>query len=224
MTDNPPTTPFTTPVPTPGRDADTQLTEVIQRVAGANPTASATPLAGQTASTPTHATTGTPAAPAQTVAPAAPAATAAGFPPVVAPAAPPTADADAAAGKDAPPQRIALVVVVGMSLLAVAFIVMIFVNVSSASINALAVIAAPIAAMVAAYYGITLSIQQVKNERAEKERAVARADAADAASRETEVWAAQMESGLRVAVAKLNAAGVNTSEVTKAAGTPDGFF
>ena len=222
MTDNPPTTPFTTPVPTPlstagnaqpgrpvsapGHDADTQLTEVIQRVAGAAPT-------GATAA---------PAAPANTVAPAPLAATAAVIPPVAASAAPPTADA--APGKDTPPQRIALVVVVGMSLLAVAFIVMIFVNVSSASINALAVIAAPIAAMVAAYYGITLSIQQVKNERAEKERALARADSADAASRETEVWAAQMESGLRVAVAKLTAAGVNTSEVTKAAGTPDGFF
>jgi hypothetical protein len=33
-----------------------------------------------------------------------------------------------------------------------------------------------------------------------------------------------MESGLRVAMAKLNAAGVNTDEVTKAAGTPADFF
>ena len=88
----------------------------------------------------------------------------------------------------------------------------------------MAVIAAPIAAMVAAYYGITLSIQQVKNERAEKEKALARAEAAEAISRETEVWSAQMESGLRVAMAKLTAAGVTTSEVTKAAGTPADFF
>jgi hypothetical protein len=86
------------------------------------------------------------------------------------------------------------------------------------------VIATPIATMVAAYYGITLSIQQVRNERAEKEKAIARADAAVTASRETEVWAAQMESGLRVAMAKLTAAGIGTDEVTKAAGTPDDFF
>jgi len=121
-------------------------------------------------------------------------------------------------------QRTALVVLVGIGALALAFIVMILVGVSSESINALAVFATPIASMVAAYYGITLSIQQVKNERAEKEKAIARADAADAGSRETEVWAAQMESGLRVAMAKLAAAGVGTDEVTKAAGTPDGFF
>lgn len=120
--------------------------------------------------------------------------------------------------------RVPLVVLVGIVALAVAFIVLIFVNATNASINALAVIATPIASMVAAYYGITLSIQQVKNERAEKEKAIARADAADAASRETEVWAAQMESGLRVAMVKLTAARVQTDEVTKAAGTPDDFF
>ena len=123
-----------------------------------------------------------------------------------------------------PVQRTALVVLAGIGALALAFIVMLLVGVSSESINALAVFATPIASMVAAYYGITLSIQQVKNERAEKEKAIARADAADAGSRETEVWAAQMESGLRVAMAKLAAAGVGTDEVTKAAGTPDGFF
>jgi hypothetical protein len=122
------------------------------------------------------------------------------------------------------PQRIALVVLVGMVALAVAFIIMIFVNVSSESINALAVIATPIATMVAAYYGITLSIQQVRNERAEKDKAIGRADAAVTAARETEIWAAQMESGLRVAMAKLSAAGIGTDEVTKAAGTPDDFF
>lgn len=122
------------------------------------------------------------------------------------------------------PLRTALVVLVGVMALAVAFIVMIFVNVTSASINALAVIATPIAVMVVAYYGITLSIQQVKNERAEKEKAIARADSALTASRETEVWAAQMESGLRVAMAKLSAAGVATTEVVKAAGTPEDFF
>jgi hypothetical protein len=122
------------------------------------------------------------------------------------------------------PQRVALVVLVGMVALAVAFIIMIFVNVSSESINALAVIATPIATMVAAYYGITLSIQQVRNERAEKDKAIERADAAVTSARETEVWAAQMESGLRVAMAKLAAAGIGTDEVIKAAGTPDDFF
>jgi hypothetical protein len=122
------------------------------------------------------------------------------------------------------PERTALVVLVALVALAVAFIVVVFVGVSSASINALAVIVAPIASMVAAYYGITLSIQQVRNERAEKQKALERADAAATASRETEIWAGQMESGLRVAMAKLNAAGINTDEVTKAAGTPADFF
>jgi hypothetical protein len=122
------------------------------------------------------------------------------------------------------PERTALVVLVALIALAVAFIVVVFVGVSSESINALAVIVAPIASMVAAYYGITLSIQQVRNERAEKQKALERADAAATASRETEIWAGQMESGLRVAMAKLNAAGINTDEVTKAAGTPADFF
>ena len=120
--------------------------------------------------------------------------------------------------------RTALVVLAAIGMLGLAFVVMILVGVSSESINALAVFATPIASMVAAYYGITLSIQQVKNERAEKENAIKRADVADASSRETEVWAAQMESGLRVAMAKLTAAHIGTDEVTKAAGTPDGFF
>ncbi|TFB92466.1 hypothetical protein [Cryobacterium sp. HLT2-28] len=143
---------------------------------------------------------------------------------VPAPAAPTAAAAVHTIAHSNTAQRTALVVLVGIGALALAFIVMILVGVSSESINALAVFATPIASMVAAYYGITLSIQQVKNERAEKEKAIARADAADAGSRETEVWAAQMESGLRVAMAKLAAAGVGTDEVTKAAGTPDGFF
>ncbi|MBC7443165.1 MAG: hypothetical protein H7311_11745 [Ramlibacter sp.] len=123
-----------------------------------------------------------------------------------------------------PTQRTALVVLFAIGALALVFIVMLVVGVSSESINALAVFATPIASMVAAYYGITLSIQQVRNERAEKEKALARADAADASSRETEVWASQMESGLRVAVAQLTAARMGTDAVTKAAGTPDDFF
>ena len=134
------------------------------------------------------------------------------------------APAPSATARPAVPQRTTLVILAAMGALAIAFIVLMVVGVTNESINALAVFATPIASMVAAYYGVTLSIQQVKNERAEKERALERADAAVTASRETEVWAAQMESGLRVAMAKLNAARVNTDEVTKAAGTPDDFF
>lgn len=139
-------------------------------------------------------------------------------------AAAPTPSARPFAALAEAPERTALVVLVGLVALAVAFIVVVFVGVSSASINALAVIVAPIASMVAAYYGITLSIHQVKNERAEKQRALERADAATTAGRETEIWAGQMEAGLRVAMAKLRAAGINTDEVTKAAGTPADFF
>ena len=213
MTENPPTTPMRTPAESASWSADGQLTEVIHPVTPRTPTASTAPESTapeSTAPESTESASGTAAAPASTFAPA----------PL------PTLETRpaASAAKDTPPQRVALVVVVGMSLLAIAFIIMIFVNPTSEAINALAVIAAPIAAMVAAYYGITLSIQQVKNERAEKEKALARAEAAEAISRETEVWSAQMESGLRVAMAKLTAAGVATSEVTKAAGTPADFF
>jgi len=137
---------------------------------------------------------------------------------------PPATPAEPTRVRPAAPHRTALVILAAMGALAIAFIVLMVVGVTNEAINALAVFATPIASMVAAYYGITLSIQQVKNERAEKERALERADAAVTASRETEVWAAQMESGLRVAMAKLNAARVNTDEVTKAAGTPDDFF
>ena len=122
------------------------------------------------------------------------------------------------------PQRAALVVLVGIAVLTIAFIIMIFVNVSNESIIALAVIATPIASMVAAYYAVTLSIQQVKTERADKEKALAKLEAVEEAARETEVWASQMESGLRVAVAKLDGAGLSSVAVTRAAGTPDDFF
>jgi len=131
---------------------------------------------------------------------------------------------DTTGGRGLKRPNIALVVLAGMGALALAFIVMIIVGVTGESINALAVIATPIASMVAAYYGITLSIQQVRNEREEKEKALARADQADVARREIEVWSAQMESGLRVAMAKLTSARIGTDEVTKAAGTPDDFF
>jgi phosphate/sulfate permease len=123
-----------------------------------------------------------------------------------------------------PPQRAALVVLVGIAVLTIAFLIMIFVNVSNESVIALAVIATPIASMVAAYYAVTLSIQQVRTERDDKERALAKLEAVQENARETEIWASQMESGLRVAMAKLDGAGVSTSAVTRAAGTPDDFF
>ena len=123
-----------------------------------------------------------------------------------------------------PPQRAALVVLVGIAVLTIAFLIMIFVNVSNESVIALAVIATPIASMVAAYYAVTLSIQQVKSERADKETAIAKLETVQAAARETEVWASQMESGLRVAMTKLDHAGLSTVAVTRAAGTPDDFF
>ncbi|WEO75757.1 hypothetical protein BJQ94_10180 [Cryobacterium sp. SO2] len=123
-----------------------------------------------------------------------------------------------------PPQRAALVVLVGIAVLTIAFLIMIFVNVSNESVIALAVIATPIASMVAAYYAVTLSIQQVRTERADKDAAIVKLDAVRESARETEVWASQMESGLRVAMAKLDGAGVATDSVTRAAGTPDDFF
>ena len=123
-----------------------------------------------------------------------------------------------------PPQRAALVVLVGIAVLTIAFLIMIFVNVSNESVIALAVIATPIASMVAAYYAVTLSIQQVKTERADKEAAIQKLEGVQADARETEVWASQMESGLRVAMAKLDGAGISTAAVTRAAGTPDDFF
>ena len=122
------------------------------------------------------------------------------------------------------PERAALVVLVGIVLLTIAFLIMIFVNVSNESVIALAVIATPIASMVAAYYAVTLSIQQVTSERADKDKAVAKLEAVQESARETEIWASQMESGLRVAMAKLDGAGVSTDAVTRAAGTPDDFF
>ena len=126
--------------------------------------------------------------------------------------------------RTAPSQRAAVVVLVGIAVLTIAFLVMIFVNVSNESVIALAVIATPIASMVAAYYAVTLSIQQVRTERADKDAAITKLEAVQESARETEVWASQMESGLRVAMAKLDNAGVSTDAVTRAAGTPDDFF
>ena len=120
--------------------------------------------------------------------------------------------------------RFMLVVLVGIVALFLAFALLIAFSPTGAAISALAVIAAPIATMVAAYYGISLALRQVKDARNAADSADARARAAEANARESDAWAAQMESGLRVAVAKLKAGGQDTRDVERAAGTPDEFF
>ena len=120
--------------------------------------------------------------------------------------------------------RLTLVVIIGVVALFFAFGLLIIFSPSSAAVSALAVIATPVASMVAAYYGITLSMQQVRDERLERAAAVQRAEEAETAAQEADVWAAQMESGLRVAKVKLDAAGVGTDDVAKAAGVTPDFF
>ena len=120
--------------------------------------------------------------------------------------------------------RFMLVVLTAIVVLFLAFALLIAFSPTGAAISALAVIAAPIATMVAAYYGISLALKQVNDARNAAEAADARARAAEASARESDAWAAQMESGLRVAVAKLRAAGGETRDVERAAGTPDEFF
>ena len=120
--------------------------------------------------------------------------------------------------------RFMLVVLVGIVVLFLAFALLIAFSPTGAAISALAVIAAPIATMVAAYYGISLALRQVSDARNSAEASEARARAAEASARESDAWAAQMESGLRVAVAKLRAAGQETRDIERAAGTPDEFF
>ena len=103
--------------------------------------------------------------------------------------------------------RFMLVVLAAIVVLFLAFALLIAFSPTGAAISALAIIAAPIATMVAAYYGISLALRQVNDARDAAEAAEARARAAEASARESDAWAAQMESGLRVAVAKLRAAG-----------------
>lgn len=120
--------------------------------------------------------------------------------------------------------RFMLVVLAAIAALFLAFALLIAFSPTGAAISALAVIAAPIATMVAAYYGISLALRQVADARNAAAGAEARARAAEASAHESDAWAAQMESGLRVAVSKLKGAGVSTSDVERAAGTPDEFF
>ena len=120
--------------------------------------------------------------------------------------------------------RFMLVVLVAVVVLFIAFALVVAFGPSAGAISALAIVAAPIATMVAAYYGISLALRQVRDARDADEAADARARAAETSARESDAWAAQMESGLRVSVAKLRAAGVETRDVERAAGTPDEFF
>lgn len=120
--------------------------------------------------------------------------------------------------------RFMLVVLAAIVVLFLAFALLIAFSPTGAAISALAIIAAPIATMVAAYYGISLALRQVSDARNAADAADARARAAEATARESDAWAAQMESGLRVAVAKLKADDRDTRDVERAAGTPDEFF
>ncbi|UOE45132.1 hypothetical protein [Agromyces larvae] len=120
--------------------------------------------------------------------------------------------------------RFMLVVLVAIVVLFLAFALLIAFSPTGAAISALAVIAAPIATIVAAYYGISLALRQVRDARDAADAAEARARAAEASARESDAWAAQMESGLRVAVSKLKSASLDTRDVERAAGTPDEFF
>jgi hypothetical protein len=120
--------------------------------------------------------------------------------------------------------RFMLVVLAAIVVLFLAFALLIAFSPTDAAIISLAIIAAPIATMVAAYYGISLALRQVHDARNVAEAADARARTAEATARESDAWAAQMESGLRVAVARLKAAGEDTRDVERAAGTPDEFF
>lgn len=120
--------------------------------------------------------------------------------------------------------RFMLVVLAAIVALFLAFALLIAFSPTGAAISALAIIAAPIATMVAAYYGISLALRQVKDARDTAAASETRARAAEQTARESDAWAAQMESGLRVAVAKLKAGAQDTRDVERAAGTPDDFF
>lgn len=120
--------------------------------------------------------------------------------------------------------RFMLVVIIAIAALFLAFALVVAFTPTGAGVSALAVVAAPIATMVAAYYGISLALRQVADARRAADAADVRARAAETTARESDAWAAQMESGLRVAVAKLAAARIETRDVERAAGTPDDFF
>lgn len=118
-----------------------------------------------------------------------------------------------------------LVVVLGAVLvLVIAFVFVIALAPTPEGVSALAVIAAPIALIVTAYFAISLALRLLGDARAAAEAAEERAAAAEQSARESDAWAAQMESGLRVAMTKLRGSSQTTTDVERAAGTPADFF
>lgn len=120
--------------------------------------------------------------------------------------------------------RLMLVVIISVVALFFAFGLLALFSPTSATVAALAVIATPIASIVAAYYGITLSIKQVQAAQSERAIALDRLAVAEASARESDVWAAQLESAVRVAKVKLTAARVPSDDVDRAAGVDSDFF
>jgi hypothetical protein len=120
--------------------------------------------------------------------------------------------------------RFMAVVLAAIVALFLAFALVVAFAPDASGVSALAIVAAPIVTIVAAYYGISLALRQVSEARRAADAAEALARAAEATARESDAWAAQMESGLRLAVSKLTAARIETRDVERAAGTPDDFF
>ncbi|MEI5582310.1 MULTISPECIES: hypothetical protein [unclassified Agromyces] len=120
--------------------------------------------------------------------------------------------------------RFMAVVLAAIVALFLAFALVVAFAPDASGVTALAIVAAPIVTIVAAYYGISLALRQVSEARRASDAADERARAAEATARESDAWAAQMESGLRLAVSKLTAARIDTRDVERAAGTPDDFF
>ncbi|RXZ42340.1 hypothetical protein, partial [Agromyces binzhouensis] len=88
--------------------------------------------------------------------------------------------------------RFMLVVLVAIAALFLAFALVVAFSPDASGIAALAIVAAPIATMVAAYYGISLALRQVAEARRSADAADARARAAETSARESDAWAAQM--------------------------------
>lgn len=118
----------------------------------------------------------------------------------------------------------AVILIVAVAALFITTVLLILFSSSNDSVNALAVVAVAIVALTASYFGVHIATQQLREERAEKASALARVTEAEASVRESDAWAGQMEAGLRVAMVKLQAAGISSDDVVKAAGAPDDFF
>ncbi len=118
----------------------------------------------------------------------------------------------------------AVVLIIAVAALFITTVLLILFSSSSDSVNALAVVAVAVVALTGSYFGVSIATQQLREERAEKAIALARVAEAETSVRESDAWAGQMEAGLRVAMVKLQAAGISSDDVVKAAGAPDDFF